>query len=73
MDAKYPFLSEYEKEELDRISRTGSSLSEKISFHKQLTGELPIAHGCSFTQTIFNGKLCEYKHSFAFIINIFHS
>ncbi|KAH9680210.1 Amino acid transporter AVT1A [Citrus sinensis] len=55
MDAKYPFLSEYEKEELDRISRTRSSLSEKISFHKQLTGELPIAHGCSFTQTIFNG------------------
>lgn len=55
MDAKYPFLSEYEKEELERISRTRSSLSEKISFHKQLTGELPIAHGCSFTQTIFNG------------------
>lgn len=55
LDAKYPFLSEYEKEELDRISRTRSSLSEKISFHKQLTGELPIAHGCSFTQTIFNG------------------
>lgn len=55
LDAKYPFLSEYEKEELDRISRTRSSLLEKISFHKQLTGELPIAHGCSFTQTIFNG------------------
>lgn len=55
LDARYPFLSDYEKEELDRISRTRSSLSEKISFHKQLTGELLISHGCSFTQTIFNG------------------
>ncbi|KAL6337035.1 hypothetical protein AAG906_036349 [Vitis piasezkii] len=39
----------------DRISRTQLSLSEKASFHEQLTGELPISHGCSFTQTVFNG------------------
>lgn len=60
LDAKSPLLPAYEKtskkEDLDRISRTQSSRSGKASLHEQLTGELPIAHGCSFTQTIFNGK-----------------
>ncbi|KAJ8770327.1 hypothetical protein K2173_014937 [Erythroxylum novogranatense] len=40
----------YSKEELDKISVALSSVS-RVSF---LTGEFPIAHGCSFTQTIFN-------------------
>lgn len=61
LDGKSPLLSDYErsyqKQDLDRISRAQSSLSEKASFHKQVTGELPIAHGCSVTQTVFNGKL----------------
>lgn len=59
LDAKSPLLPAHEKtskmEELDRISRTQSSWSGKASLHERLTGELPIAHGCSFTQTIFNG------------------
>ncbi|XP_052172441.1 amino acid transporter AVT1A isoform X3 [Diospyros lotus] len=56
---KTPLLSEYDtiyqEEDIERISRTQSSWSEKASLHKQLTGELPIGHGCSFTQTVFNG------------------
>ncbi|KAF3442141.1 hypothetical protein FNV43_RR16057 [Rhamnella rubrinervis] len=59
LDAAFPFLSDHEiineKNELDRISRTQSSWSYKASIHKQPTGELPIGHGCSFTQTVFNG------------------
>uniref|UniRef100_A0A5B7BMK5 Putative vacuolar amino acid transporter 1 isoform X1 n=1 Tax=Davidia involucrata TaxID=16924 RepID=A0A5B7BMK5_DAVIN len=58
-DRKAPLLSDYEKifqnEDLDRISRTQSLLSEKASLHEKLNGELPIGRGCSFTQTIFNG------------------
>ncbi|XP_021908575.1 amino acid transporter AVT1A [Carica papaya] len=52
-DAKIPLLPE-QKEDVDRISVTQSSWLQKSSFHKQLTGELPIGHGCSMTQTIFN-------------------
>ncbi|GMN57774.1 hypothetical protein TIFTF001_026876 [Ficus carica] len=48
LDAKSPFL-------VERISRTQSSWSEKSHVSKQLTGELLIGHGCSFTQTVFNG------------------
>lgn len=59
LDGKSPLLSDYErsyqKQDLDRISRAQSSLSEKASFHMQATGELPIGHGCSLTQTVFNG------------------
>ncbi|CAB4286391.1 unnamed protein product [Prunus armeniaca] len=55
---KSSFLSTNEsapqKADLDRISITQSLLSEKSTLHKQQTGELPIGHGCSFTQTIFN-------------------
>ncbi|XP_057947830.1 amino acid transporter AVT1A isoform X2 [Malania oleifera] len=58
LDGKSPLLPEYEKihqgEALDRITGTRSSLSAKTSLHEQLTGELPIGHGCSFTQTVFN-------------------
>ena len=61
LDGKSPLLSDYErsyqKQDLDSISRAQSSLSEKAPFHKQVTGELPIGHGCSLTQTVFNGKL----------------
>ncbi|XWS65324.1 hypothetical protein CRYUN_Cryun05aG0083600 [Craigia yunnanensis] len=58
LDGKLPLLPEhqksYQKEFLDSISRAQSSWSQKYSFHKQLTGELPIAYGCSVTQTVFN-------------------
>lgn len=59
LDGKTPLLTKqeknYQKEDTDRISRTQLSLPEKASFHEQLTGELPISYGCSFTQTVFNG------------------
>ncbi|KAL6988005.1 Amino acid transporter avt1a [Sarracenia purpurea var. burkii] len=59
LGSKAPLLSEYEKifqkEDLDRLSRKQSSWSDKVSLYEQLTGEFPISHGCSFTQTIFNG------------------
>lgn len=50
-----PFLSQYDKKDsvVDRVS-TGyqSSWLEKGSSY---AGELPISHGCSLTQTVFNG------------------
>lgn len=48
----------HQKNDLGRISFTHSSWSEteKGSVHEQLTGELPVGHGCNLTQTIFNGK-----------------
>ncbi|XP_057468152.1 LOW QUALITY PROTEIN: amino acid transporter AVT1A-like [Actinidia eriantha] len=59
LGTKTPLLSEYEKtlrkEDLHRISITQSSWSEKASLPEQLTGEFPTSHGCSFTQTVFNG------------------
>ncbi|VFQ71699.1 unnamed protein product [Cuscuta campestris] len=39
----------------DGISSKHSSCSEKAPLHEKLTGELPISHGCSMTQTVFNG------------------
>lgn len=58
-DAKTCLLPEndifHQKNDLGRISFTQSSLSEKGSVHEQLTGELPLGHGCNLTQTIFNG------------------
>ncbi|KAL2464590.1 Transmembrane amino acid transporter family protein [Forsythia ovata] len=56
---KAPLLKEYKKihqtEDIDRIARAQSSWSEKVSLNEQLDGELPIRHGCSLVQTIFNG------------------
>ncbi|KAJ7976613.1 Amino acid transporter family protein [Quillaja saponaria] len=58
LDGKAPLLSDreksYQRVELDKISRSQLSWSEKASLYKQLTGEFPIAFGCSFTQTVFN-------------------
>ncbi|XWS59008.1 hypothetical protein CRYUN_Cryun08bG0083400 [Craigia yunnanensis] len=58
LDGNLPLLPEhqksYQKVFLDSISRAQSSWSQKYSFHKQLTGEFPIAYGCSVTQTVFN-------------------
>lgn len=58
-DAKAQLLSEYEKiydkEDFNRLSRRISTWSGKGSLYEHLAGELPIGHGCSFTQTIFNG------------------
>lgn len=58
LDGKLPLLPEnrksYSKEFLDSISGAQSTWSQKHSFSKQLTGEFPIAYGCSVTQTVFN-------------------
>lgn len=63
LDGKLPLLPEqqessYHKDFPDSTSRAQSSWLHKYSIHSQLTGELPIAYGCSLTQTIFNGNLC---------------
>ncbi|PON38833.1 Amino acid transporter, transmembrane domain containing protein [Trema orientale] len=56
-ETKFPLLSDRisSKGDSGRISRTQSSWSDKEQLKKQLTGELPIGQGCSFTQTVFNG------------------
>lgn len=60
MDAKAPLLSDHggadQNVDFDHMSRMQSLRSRRATFPKQLTGELPIGCGCSFTQTIFNGK-----------------
>ncbi|MBA0735385.1 hypothetical protein Gogos_019239, partial [Gossypium gossypioides] len=62
LDGKLPLLPEnrksYSKEFLDSISGAQSTWSQKHSFAKQLTGEFPIAYGCSVTQTVFNVVCC---------------
>ncbi|KAL5546603.1 hypothetical protein UlMin_006290, partial [Ulmus minor] len=55
LDGRAPLLSDRASQKSDLDSRTHSSWSDKVSLHRQLTGELPIGQGCSFTQTIFNG------------------
>ncbi|XP_011652187.1 amino acid transporter AVT1A isoform X1 [Cucumis sativus] len=59
MDAKAPLLSDPggddQNEDFYNISRLQSLRSERTTISKQMTGELPIGRGCSFTQTIFNG------------------
>lgn len=59
MDAKAPLLSDHggadQNVDFDHMSRMQSLRSRRATFPKQLTGELPIGRGCSFTQTIFNG------------------
>ncbi|XP_010278063.1 PREDICTED: vacuolar amino acid transporter 1 isoform X2 [Nelumbo nucifera] len=60
LDAKSPLLPGverlYQREDTDTNLRTESLWSEgKVSLHQQLTGEVPIGHGCSLTQTVFNG------------------
>ncbi|XP_023731644.1 amino acid transporter AVT1A [Lactuca sativa] len=44
----------FSKEDVDRISRKISTWSGKGSLPDQLIDELPIAFGCSVTQTVFN-------------------
>ena len=68
-DGKTPLISH---EALDRISRLSSTWSEKAALYKQLTGEFPIASGCSFTQTVFNG-VCLLSHWLTHHIHIFES
>uniref|UniRef100_A0A7N0V5E7 Amino acid transporter transmembrane domain-containing protein n=1 Tax=Kalanchoe fedtschenkoi TaxID=63787 RepID=A0A7N0V5E7_KALFE len=54
-----PLLSQHsnlsKKDDVDRVGRAHSSWLEKGSFRDSYAGELPIAHGCSLTQTVFNG------------------
>ncbi|KAF7125079.1 hypothetical protein RHSIM_Rhsim12G0009400 [Rhododendron simsii] len=61
LETKTPLLPEYEKsfqkDNSLRLSGTQSSWFDKAPFLKQFTEEFPISHGCSFTQTIFNGKV----------------
>ncbi|TKY70935.1 Vacuolar amino acid transporter 1 [Spatholobus suberectus] len=47
IDGKTPFLSGHE-------GITQSTLWKEGSVERHLTGELPIGHGCSFIQTVFN-------------------
>ncbi|XP_047952064.1 amino acid transporter AVT1A [Salvia hispanica] len=58
-DARRSLLSKEEsvdeKYDPESISVAGLSLSQRASLYEQLTGELPIGRGCSFSQTIFNG------------------
>ncbi|KAI3444334.1 hypothetical protein Pfo_000999 [Paulownia fortunei] len=58
-DAKISLLSNEEtveeKDDSDGISIAQLTWLEKASLHEQLAGELPVGHGCSFSQTIFNG------------------
>lgn len=62
-DSKRSLLSKEEsadeRYDPESFSVTRSSWSEKGSLHEQLSGELPISHGCSFSQTIFNGRLAR--------------
>ncbi|OAY78398.1 Vacuolar amino acid transporter 1 [Ananas comosus] len=58
-DAKLPSFSDHllEKQESDKNLKKAlnSVVDESISFHVQYTGEGYIGHGCSVTQTVFNG------------------
>ncbi|KAH9621057.1 hypothetical protein KSS87_011838 [Heliosperma pusillum] len=54
-DGKAPLLSDYEREEYDKLAKIPSRTSALGSLHEHLAGELPIGQGCSFTQTVFNG------------------
>lgn len=60
---KSPFVSTNEgfpqKGDSERFSVNQSLLSERSTLHKHLTGEIPVGHGCSFTQTVFNGMLFD--------------
>ncbi|XP_042478431.1 amino acid transporter AVT1A isoform X2 [Macadamia integrifolia] len=58
LDGKSPLLCDYERlyQQKDESElRIQSIFSEKSYMHEQLSGELPIGHGCSLTQTVFNG------------------
>lgn len=58
-DMSLPLLSDSvpEKQESSKNLRKSFSLpaAETLSFHPQDTGEGNLGHGCSFTQTVFNG------------------
>lgn len=58
-DARRSFLSKEEsvdeKYDPESISAARLSWLQKSSLYEQ-TGELPIGYGCSYSQTIFNGK-----------------
>ncbi|KAG5520411.1 hypothetical protein RHGRI_033107 [Rhododendron griersonianum] len=59
LETKTPLLPEYgksfQKDDSRRLSGSQSSWFDKAPFLKQFTEEFPISHGCSFTQTVFNG------------------
>ncbi|KAK4404768.1 Amino acid transporter AVT1A [Sesamum angolense] len=54
-DAKTSLLTKEEKDNSDRISGVTLPRIGNSSLHKQPTEELPVGHGCSFSQTVFNG------------------
>ncbi|KZV22463.1 hypothetical protein F511_19683 [Dorcoceras hygrometricum] len=56
LNIKASLLSDYkgQTEDLTADLRTQSSVSDKVSLYKQLTGEFPLRHGCSLVQTVFN-------------------
>lgn len=74
LEAKFPLLEKNEKNDQNesdtRILRHESSWMEKISLHKQVTAEPPVAHGCNLTQTIFNGMLYLVVSHFFFHFSV---
>lgn len=51
------FEANNQKDDPARMSRLHSAVSARsTSIYSQATGEFPISYGCSFTQTVFNGK-----------------
>lgn len=61
LDPKLPLLSEKDasvRQQSDRGSTKSLGLQDEAasSLHFQYSGEGYVGHGCSFTQTIFNGK-----------------
>ena len=63
---KAPLLPEYDnkykEEEHETLSKVSSRISSLKSLHEDFGGELPIGQGCTFTQTVFNGKSILYLH-----------
>ncbi|GAA0166879.1 hypothetical protein LIER_21939 [Lithospermum erythrorhizon] len=58
--SKAPLLAEYgrrySKAEMDKIlSEQSSMLGKSKVYQQQFEGELPIGHGCTLLQTVFNG------------------
>ncbi|KAG6430981.1 hypothetical protein SASPL_109056 [Salvia splendens] len=78
-DARRSLLLLSKEESLDEkygpesISVAGLSLSQRASLYEQLTGELPISRGCSFSQTIFNGGKYDQAWSRTFAAILFIS
>lgn len=63
----------FSKEDVDRISRKISTWSGKGSLPDQLIDELPIAFGCSVTQTVFNCEKSSKSYITSYHVFVDHS